>query len=100
MASSQWNTRHSLFATPCSPISAIMRALRLDIDRVQRLARRHEQAVSLLAAEGEIGAGLGQQDLADARAIRCEHLDAVIARADPAGADPAVAVDIDPQTVR
>src|SRR5664279_442029 len=58
--------------------SAIMRALGLDIDRVQRLARRHEQAVALLAAEAEIGAGLGQADLADARAVGCEDLDAII----------------------
>src|SRR5258708_12405116 len=76
-----------------------MRALRLDIDRIQRLARRHEQAVALLAAEGDIGAGFGQKDLADARAVRCENLDAVIAWPDPARADPDIAVDVDPPTI-
>ena len=46
-----------------------MRARRLHIDGVERLARRHEQAVALLAAEGEISAGLRQLDLADPIAI-------------------------------
>src|ERR1700733_6775667 len=79
----------------CFP-SAIMRALGFHIDRVQRLAGRHEQAVSFPAAEADIGAGLGQAYLADAVAVRCENLDAVIAIADPAGADPDVAIGIDP----
>src|SRR5674476_841256 len=52
--------------------STIMRALRLDIDGIERLARRHEQPVSLLAAEAEVGAGLGQTNLADAVAVRCK----------------------------
>src|ERR1700716_407289 len=80
--------------------STIMRALRLDIDRIQRLAGRHEQAISLLAAEADIGAGLGQANLTDARPVRRENLDAVIAIADPARADPDVAIDVDPQTIR
>ena|SRR6266481_1555756 len=95
MASSEWKL-YSLFATPYSPGSAIMRALRLDIDGIERLAGRHEQAVSFLAAEADIGAGLGQTDLTDARAIGREHLDAIVAVADPTGADPDVAIDVDP----
>src|SRR5260370_22516297 len=90
---------YSPFATPYSPGSTIMRALRLDIDGIQRLARRHEQAVSLLAAEADIGAGLGQANLTDAHAIRRENLDALITFADPAPSDPDVAVDVDPQPV-
>src|SRR3981081_1748667 len=100
MASSEWKIPYSLFATTHSPPSAVMRALGLDIDRIQRLAGRHEQAVALLAAEADIGAGLGQQNLADPGAIRREHLDAVIAWADPARADPDVAFGVDPQSVR
>jgi hypothetical protein len=60
---------NSPFATSYSPGSAVMRALGLDIDRIQRLARRHEQSVALLAAEAEIGAGFGQTNLTDAIAI-------------------------------
>src|SRR5258708_7992040 len=80
--------------------SAERSALGCDIDRIQRLARRHEQAVALLAAEADVGAGLRQADLADAHPIRRENLDAVVALADPSGADPDVAVDVDPQSVR
>src|SRR5438105_13766021 len=91
---------HSPFATHYSPISTEMRALRLHIDRIERLARGHEQAVALPAAEADIGAGLGQQDLSDARAVVwCEHLHAVIARTNPAGADPDIALGVDAHSV-
>src|SRR3982075_932605 len=67
MANSESETpfaiRHSLFA-----LSAKMRAVRFDTDRIQRLAGRHEQAVALLAAQANIGAAFGQADLADTRA--------------------------------
>src|SRR5712664_961989 len=76
-----------------------MRALGFDIDGIERLAGRHEQAVSLLAAEADIGAGLGQENLTDAHAVRREDLDAVIAWADPSGADPDVALGVDPQAI-
>src|SRR5882672_3619678 len=91
---------YSPFATPYSLSSTVMRARRLDIDGIERLARRHEQAVALLAAEGEIGAGLGQEDLADALAIGGEDLHAVIAGSHPARADPDIAVDVDAHAVR
>ena len=73
-----------------------MRALRLHIDRIERLARGHEQPVALLAAEADIGAGFGQQDLPDARAVSARtparrHS----RRADPAGTDPDVALGVD-----
>ena len=54
---------------PCDNQLPPDRALCLDIQRVDRLARRHEQAVPLLAAEGEIGAGLRQVDFANQIAI-------------------------------
>ena len=41
----------------------------------------------------------GQQDLADARAVRGEDVHAVVAVADPAGARPDVAVDVGPDAV-
>src|SRR3954447_23915464 len=102
MASSEWRIErsYSLFATPCLPTSTIMRALRLDIDGIKRLARRHEQAVSLLATEAHIGAGFRQANLTDACAVRRENLDAVITFANPARADPDIAIDVDPQSVR
>src|SRR5580698_3292894 len=78
-----------------------MRALGFDIDCIERLARRHEQAVTLLAAEAEIGTALRQTNLADPLAvIRCKDLHAVIAFPDPAGADPDIALGIDPQAIR
>src|SRR6185295_10375628 len=41
------------------------RALRVDVQRIERLARRHEQAVALHAPEADVGAALGQRDAAD-----------------------------------
>jgi hypothetical protein len=49
--------------------SAARDPLGLDIEGVDRLARSHEQAVALLAAETHIGAALGQHDAADHRAV-------------------------------
>ncbi len=51
--------------------------LGLDIERIDRLARRHEQAVALDTAETEIGAALRQHDAADHLAVGrvdCEGL--------------------------
>src|ERR1700722_11468398 len=77
-----------------------MGALGLDIDRVQRLARGHEQTVSLLAAEADIGAGFWQANLTDQLAVRRENLDAVIVIANPSRTDPDIALGIDPHAVR
>src|SRR4051812_37359081 len=51
------------------------RALRIDIHRVERVARGHEQAVALDAAEAEVRAALGERDMADHRAVGGEHHD-------------------------
>src|ERR1700733_9883351 len=80
--------------------STVVGALGLHIDRVERLAGGHEQAVSFFAAEADIGAGLGQANLTDPFAVGRKNLDAVIAIADPSGADPDVALGIDPHAVR
>src|SRR5262249_55085633 len=46
-------------------VSGERRALGVDVERVERLARGHEQSVALDAAEAEVGAALGQQEAAD-----------------------------------
>ena len=70
------------------------RALRIHIQRVDRLARGHEQAVALQPAEAEIGAALGQRDTADHHAVgRVDH-DAVEFGIAHAPAAPQIAVDI------
>src|SRR5437879_1257463 len=94
MASRQDRARLSGGSEPTLPerASRDVRAARLDIDRIERLARGHEQTVALGAAEAHVRADFRQQDLANARAIRREDMDAVVAVADPAGARPDVAV--------
>src|SRR3954454_13346137 len=57
--------------------SAADRAFGVDVDRVERLARRHEQPVPLDPAEAEVGAALRQRDAADHFAVRGKHDDAV-----------------------
>src|SRR5882672_6827066 len=52
--------------------SAAGHPLRLDKDRIDRGARRHEQAIALPAAETHVGAALGQHDAADHLAVRGE----------------------------
>src|SRR5262249_18365668 len=73
-------------------------ALCLDVERIDRLARRHEQPVALLAAETDIGAALRQQDGADKVAVRREHGDAVLALATREAA-PHIAVGIDADAI-
>src|SRR6185437_10521535 len=76
------------------------RALRIDIQRVDRLARGHEQAVALDAAEADIGAALGQCDAADHDAVgRVDH-DAVELGIAHAPAAPQIAVDVAAHAVR
>src|SRR6516164_6364654 len=69
------------------------RALRVDVKRIKRVARRHEQAVALEAAEADIGAALGQRDRSDALAFGVEHHDA-IAPLPGAPTAPQIAIDI------
>src|SRR5258708_27298632 len=90
---------YSPFATPYSLSSTVMRARRLDIDGIERLARRHEQAVALLFAGGGIGGGLGQKGLADGLAIGGADLHAVIAGSHPARPHPDITFHLDDPTV-
>src|SRR5215471_363365 len=71
-----------------------MGALGLDVDGVQRLAGGHKQTVSLRPAEAKIGANLWEQNLAYALPVWSEYLDPVVAGANPAGADPYIAVHV------
>ncbi len=76
------------------------RALGVHIQRVDRLARGHEQAVALQAAEAEVGAALGQRDAADHDAIgRVDH-HAVELGVAHAPAAPQIAVDVAAHAVR
>src|SRR5262249_36843317 len=70
------------------PTSGDSRSLRFEIDRVERLARGHEQAVPLRAAEADVRAVLRQPDHADRLAGRRDDQHA------GARARPDVAVDV------
>src|ERR1051326_3183362 len=50
--------------------------LRFDVDRVQRLARGHEQPVAARTAEADVGAGFRQANESEAGAVGREHLHA------------------------
>lgn len=72
-----------------SPLdSPIPRAAYSHINRIQRLACGHEQAVAACAAEADVGADFGQADDADGIAVGGDDL-----HAGP-GAGPDVAVDV------
>src|SRR2546429_7007039 len=58
-------------------VSYSNRPMRFHIQRVDRVAARHVEAVVLRAAEGEIGAALRQTDVGERLAGRAEHHDAV-----------------------
>ena len=58
-----------------------MGALRRRVERVHRLAAADEQPVAALADEGEVGAALGHQDLAELGAVGSAHMHAVNALA-------------------
>src|SRR5262245_53149420 len=74
-------------------------ALRIDVERIERMARRHEQAVAAQPAEANIGAALGQRDLADALALGVEDHHPIVALTH-APAAPQVAIDIASEPVR
>src|ERR1700757_3365251 len=79
--------------------SAADRTLRFDVERIDRLAGRHEEAVALDPSETHIGAALGQHDAAYDLAVGGKHDNAVLGLA--AGpAAPQITLDIDPQAVR
>src|SRR5688500_13469389 len=71
-----------------------MRALRGGVERIHRLAARHEQPVPLLADEAQVRSSLGHQHLADLRAVWRIDVDAVHAFAAKSGPTPDIAVDI------
>src|SRR5260221_7511646 len=80
--------------------STANRALRIDVERIERLAGGHEETVSLQTAEAKIGAALGQRDAADRLPRRREDhhtVETVLAHA-PAG--PEIAVDVAAEAVR
>src|ERR1700723_606633 len=69
-------------------------ALRVHIERVDRLARGHEQAIALQAAEADIGAAFGQRDTADRFAVGREDHDAVEFGIAHAPAAPEITIDV------
>src|SRR5258706_14668962 len=74
-------------------------ALRVDVERVHRGARRHEQAVAVEAAEADVGAALRQVDAADQLRLAVEDVDAVERVRAHAPAHPEVAVDVGAKAV-
>src|SRR5690242_1779987 len=52
-------------------------ALGIDVKRVERMRGRHEQPVAVAAAEADVGAALGQRDVADRLALWAEYANAV-----------------------
>jgi hypothetical protein len=53
-------------------------ALRVDEERIQRLAGRHEKPVSLGSAEGDVRAALRQADQTDQASVRVPDRDAAV----------------------
>src|SRR5262245_65247778 len=78
MTGAIYSARVSSQAIPHSPSR---RALRIHVERIKRMARRHEQPVAFDAAEADIGGALGQCDEPDGFAGRVENLHAVLLRA-------------------
>jgi hypothetical protein len=56
-----------------------------DVNGMERLSRRHEQAVAFGAAEADVSADFGQQDLTHPFAFGREYVDTVVSGAHPAG---------------
>src|SRR5207302_5988470 len=80
--------------------SPALHALRIHVERIDRVARRHEQAVALWPTETKIGRTLGQRDEADRLPGWIEHLHAVLLRIAHAPAAPQIAVDVEAEAVR
>src|SRR5471032_2791386 len=74
-------------------------ALCIHIEGVERVTGRHEQAVAVTAAEADVGAALGQVDMADRLALGTEDTNAVEFVAAHSPAAPQIAVDIDAEAV-
>src|SRR5690606_33541918 len=71
-----------------------MRAASLHVQRVQRLACRHEQAVPLHTAEAQVGTDLRQEDYTDSVSVWCENMHAVESLTAPSGTRPDIPVDV------
>src|SRR5207244_9447361 len=93
------SARSSLsFLPDWSRVSPAGGALGFNVERIDRLARRHEEAVALDAAKADIGAALRQHDAADHLAVGGEHGNAVLGLAAGPPA-PQITLDIDPHAV-
>src|SRR5690242_13820718 len=71
-----------------------MRPLCFHVDGIKRLTAGHEETIAFCAAEADITANLRQENLANARPVRCEDLHSIVAFADPARADPDISVHV------
>src|SRR4051794_3283857 len=69
-------------------------------ERVDRVARGHEQAVALRPAKADVGGALRQADVTDRGALRIEDADAIKLGRAHAPAAPKIAVDVDAEAVR
>ena len=69
------------------------------MERVDRLAAAEEKPVPVHADEGQIGAGFGEHDLADAGAVAGVDMHTVDVLAAERGGSPDIAVSIGPDAV-
>src|SRR6267378_809471 len=74
--------------------STNVRTLGFDIDGIQRLARRHEQTVSLWTSKANIAAYFRQKYLSNTLAVRREDMHSVIALTHPTCSGPNVSIDV------
>src|SRR2546421_8835901 len=78
-----------------APLLSRPGALRAGVERVERLAGRHEQPVALGTAEADVAADLRQPDAADQLALGRPHGHATVADvAAGVGRAPEIAVDV------
>src|SRR5438309_1689279 len=85
---------------PVAGGSAARHALRVHVERIDRGARGHEEAIAVDAAEAHVGTALGQVDAPDKLRFAAEDVDAVERLAAHAPAHPEVAVDVQTEAVR
>jgi len=75
-------------------VLATLDALGIDVQGIQRLGRRHKQAVAVKPTETHIGTALGQGDTPDGRSVRRKDDYAIQLFCAHAPATPEVAIDI------
>src|SRR5260221_13548726 len=80
--------------------SSALHALDADVQRIDRVARRHEQAIALDPAEADGGATLGECDEAHRLGGGGEDLYARLLGGAHAPAAPQIAAHIDTETLR